>query len=232
MISSSTPRPVPDSHDRTAVAPLDRARSAPTRWARIALRACATTLILAAASPAAHARLARDGDASVAFHASATGGMKIRGTTQELDVGETDTNVVVTVPLAGLRTGIALRDKHLREKYLETAKYPNAVLTVERRALRFPAQGAAVSEAASGTLTLHGHSKAIRFAYGARRSGDVYLVRGAMALHMEDFKIEKPSFLGVVVRPEVTVEVEFRVKDSQQGGTAPRAGSPLRSATN
>ena len=39
---------------------------------------------------------------------------------------------------ASLDTGIDLRNKHMREKYLEVQKYPNAVLTVDRSTLHFP----------------------------------------------------------------------------------------------
>jgi polyisoprenoid-binding protein YceI len=36
------------------------------------------------------------------------------------------------VPLETLKTGISLRDEHMRDKYLETTKFPYATLTLGR----------------------------------------------------------------------------------------------------
>ncbi len=41
-----------------------------------------------------------------------------------LKIEEADGNVVLDVPLTNLVTGIALRDKHMKEKYLEVQKSP------------------------------------------------------------------------------------------------------------
>lgn len=69
--------------------------------------------------------------------------------------------------LAGLETGISLRDRHMREKYLEVACYPEAVLTVPRASLKFPADGQRSSADVDGTMTSRGRTAPARFHYDA-----------------------------------------------------------------
>src|SRR5580693_2415643 len=100
--------------------------------------ACAA---LAGLATEARAALSSASDSHVTFEGKGPAGFKVTGTTTDLSVAEGDGNVVITVPLANLNTGIDLRDHHMREKYLEVPKYPSAVLTIARSALRVPAGG-------------------------------------------------------------------------------------------
>jgi len=86
-------------------------------------------------------RLSSVKDSRVTFDAAGPAGMKIEGTTSDLSVVDDGGNVVITVPLANLSTGIGLRDHHMKEKYLEVPKYPAATLTIARNALKFPHDG-------------------------------------------------------------------------------------------
>jgi polyisoprenoid-binding protein YceI len=172
------------------------------------LSAC---VVFAAAT--ADATLARQGDASVSFTAVGPAGFKIVGTTSELNVGEQGGQVAITVPLANLHTGISLRDSHMKEKYLQVGTYPTAQLTVDKGALKFP--GDAPSDAtASGTMTLHGQSKPVGFHYHAAREGGRIHVVGDCRLNMNDFGVNVPSYLGVTVKPDVSLAVDFFVVDS------------------
>src|SRR5262249_36771947 len=119
----------------------------------------------------------------------------------------------VQVPLASMKTGISIRDKHMHEKYLQTPNYPTAELNVPRSALKIPADGANSSGDAAGTLALHGKSKPINFHYTGTREGSKLKVKGTMHLNMNDFGIEVPVYLGVTVKPDVDVAAQFDVSD-------------------
>lgn len=151
--------------------------------------------------------------ASVSFTAVGPAGMKIVGTTSELAVNDDAQKIVVVVPLSGLKTGIDLRDKHMREKYLEVAQYPTAELEVTRSALNLPADGANASGKAQGTMKIHGKSKPVSFQWSAKRAGTSYDVSGSVQVNVKDFGIEIPSYLGVTVKPDVDVQVKFAAKD-------------------
>jgi polyisoprenoid-binding protein YceI len=168
-------------------------------------------LVFLSVLPGVAFALLQASEAKVGFTCLGPGGLHIEGTGSELVVQEKDEALVVSVPLAKLTTGIGLRDTHMREKYLETAKYPTAELSVARGAVKFPADGETVDASAPGTLTVHGVSQAVTFHYRAVRKGNSYEVQGEVHLNMNDFSITPPSYLGISVKPEVDVTVSFRL---------------------
>jgi polyisoprenoid-binding protein YceI len=161
----------------------------------------------------AEAELARAADTSVSFTAVGPGGLKIVGTTSELTVADDDRTITTRVALANLTTGIGLRDKHMREKYLEVGSYPNAELRVPRASLVFP-KDAAASADAQGTMLLHGREKPVTFRYTAKRAGAKVHVEGSVHLDMREFGIAVPSYLGVTVKPDVEVVARFDAEDA------------------
>lgn len=176
-------------------------------------RAVTFAVALLAVSTDAGATLVADPGARVAFTASGPAGMKIVGNTTELATGGSPDTVTITVTLTHLTTGIDLRDKHMREKYLEAQTYPTAVLTVPRASIAFPAAAATQSADAQGTLTLHGQSRPTAFHYTAANLGTSYRVDGTMRVNMHDFGITVPTYLGVTVKPDVDIEVHFTAAD-------------------
>jgi polyisoprenoid-binding protein YceI len=174
----------------------------------------ALVLALLLAPIAAEAKLSKTADAaSAVFHAVGPGGLKIDGRTGDVTVADDGNNVSVGVQLAGIDTGVSLRNKHMREKYLQTDKFPVAKLTVARAALKFPADGTKVQGSAPGTLSLHGQTKPVTVGYTVANAGGVYRVSGTIPVNMTQFGIEEPSFLGASVKPDVNVEVSFAATD-------------------
>jgi polyisoprenoid-binding protein YceI len=177
------------------------------------LSAAALTLSICGVSAIGFAALTAPSDAKVGFEATGPAGLKIDGTTTDLTVAEDGGNVVLTVPLANLTTGIGLRDKHMKEKYLEVPKYPAAVLTVPRSALKL-APGGKVEGDVQGTVTLHGQSKPVTVHYDAAAAGQGFAVHGKFRINMNDFGITVPTYLGVTVKPDVDVTASFHVTGS------------------
>jgi polyisoprenoid-binding protein YceI len=154
----------------------------------------------------AHAKLTTQGASSVEFKASGPAGLSIVGTSAEVRASDTADSVAIVVPLTKLDTGIELRNKHMREKYLETGKYPNAELVVAKSAIKYPEVG---SGEATGQLKLHGQTRSVRVKYEAKRSGGGLAVAGSFRINIKDFGIEQPSYMGLSVKPEVDVAVKF-----------------------
>jgi polyisoprenoid-binding protein YceI len=166
-------------------------------------------------SAAGHAALSGASDPHVSFQASGPAGMKINGTTADLSVAEDPGgNVVVSVSLSNLTTGIALRDQHMKEKYLELPKYPAATLTIARAALSLPASGQRVEGDARATLALHGQTRPVSVHYDATAEGAGFSTHGKFHINMNEFGISVPSYLGVTVKPDVDVSASFRVAGS------------------
>lgn len=167
--------------------------------------------ITIATTPAAAALRSSSGTAS--FTALGPAGMKIHGTTPNVSVSESNQMVLVRVGLSNLDTGISLRNRHMREKYLEVSKYPNAELVVKRSELKFPEEGKDSKSSASGTLTIHGKSRTVNFNYDAKRSANTIDVNGSVRVDIREYGIAEPSYLGLSVKPNVDVAVHFTAGD-------------------
>ena len=116
--------------------------------------------------------------------------------------------------LKTLDTGLALRDRHMKEKYLEVEKHPLTRLELSPTALP-PAllapTGGTESLKTQGELTLHGVTRPGEVqAVLARKEGPLR-VQSSFALKLTDFGIDIPKFAGITVAEDVTIEVEFAV---------------------
>jgi polyisoprenoid-binding protein YceI len=173
-----------------------------------------TSILAALFVPAiAGAQLKDLGSNDISFLATGPMGMKIKGSTSELALGDDGKVVDVQVPLAKLSTGIALRDKHMKEKYLEVQKYPTAELKVPKAMVHVPAAGQQLQGKFSAPLVLHGKTLEVIVGYTARRDGDRVHVDASFQIDMRRFGIEQPTYMGVTVKPQVDVEARFDVAD-------------------
>ena len=105
------------------------------------------------------------------------------------------------VDLASLDTGIGMRNRHMRENHLETAKYPKAIF--EGAMIRGPSDaalnaGKAVPLDVEGTFTLHGVSRRIRImvqtTYQPNDGGRIAFQTRFPVL-LADYAISRPQFL-------------------------------------
>jgi len=122
------------------------------------------------------------------------------------------------VELATIDTGIDLRNRHLRENYLEVSKGPGfdtAVLS-EIRLLEANGEGFEGRSNFAGSLRLHGVSRSVAGSAEIRREAAGVRVAATFPLALTDFGIEPPQYMGVGVANKLIVKVAF---------TAPRDSS-------
>ncbi|GAC1598121.1 MAG: hypothetical protein NVS3B20_20510 [Polyangiales bacterium] len=164
---------------------------------------------------AAHASMTKSGDASVVFAATGTAGMKFEGKTSDMEVreGKGDGVIRVTVPLNHLETGISLRDKHMKEKYLEIEKNPTSSFAFLRKDVQIPEAGKTTSGEVGGTFTLHGVTKGKRVKYTASRDGDTFKITANFDVDMKEHDVNVPNYLGVTVNKDVSVTAKFQLKE-------------------
>jgi polyisoprenoid-binding protein YceI len=111
------------------------------------------------------------------------------------------------VKLDTLETGIALRDRHLRETYLEVGKGSGYnIATLENIELE-KGDGKGAFHA---TLLLHGQKRQVSGTSTLRRRSDgTTHVEAEFPLKVSEFDVPKPTYLGVGVRDEIQVKVAF-----------------------
>jgi polyisoprenoid-binding protein YceI len=170
-------------------------------------RASLAALLLVVPLLAAAAKVT--GEPSAGFHGRGPGGFIVEGKTNQLRIDDDGTTLKITVPLAGLQTGIALRDRHMREKYLQVDKFPDAVLELPWSSVKVPADGQTGEGNAPGKMTLHGKTHDVQVKYRIARTGTRYQVSGNVPLNLKDYDIEVPSYLGVTVQPDIDASASF-----------------------
>lgn len=113
-------------------------------------------------------------------------------------------------------TGIKLRDRHMKEKYLETAKEGNKLAVLKLSEAQIPAgflDGDKKAENLSfkGSLKFHGVEKEVSGIYSANLSKDKSAVDGEaqFKIKLTDFGVAIPSFSGITVAEDVEIKVRF-----------------------
>ena len=161
----------------------------------------------------AAAKVTQHGAASAHFRAVGPAGMKIDGTTADVTATDDGSHVLVTVDLTKLETGIALRDNHMRDKYLEVGKYPKAMLSVDAASLKRPSGTNPENFTGTGQFTVHGQTKPASFQYTAERYQNGLKITGTVNIMLTDYGIAVPNYLGVTVKPNIAIDVAFEVSD-------------------
>jgi polyisoprenoid-binding protein YceI len=119
---------------------------------------------------------------------------------------------ILTLPLENLDTGIKLRDKHAKEKYLETSKYPEAKL--ELTSIQFPKPLPAGDFSFTdvpfiGNLTLHGHSQKINGNTKVEKKDSQISISSLFKTKISDYGIATPSFMEISLADTVEVDASF-----------------------
>ncbi len=112
------------------------------------------------------------------------------------------------VNLQTLSTGIGLRDRHMRENYLEVQKGPEyATATLEQ----IRVERLAGATTLKGVLLLHGQRREVSGTAAMKEQDGRIRVQAQFALKVSEFEIPKPSYLGVGVRDEIQIRVNMTV---------------------
>lgn len=120
----------------------------------------------------------------------------------------------VTVDLNDFDTGIAMRDKHMKEKYLEVGQGNNskAILQITKLAESCVLAVSATPGSCKfeGNLTFHGVTHALTGQAEIKPEGPAKLFNVEWTLKLSDYNVAVPKFAGVTVADEVVIRAEVR----------------------
>ncbi len=116
----------------------------------------------------------------------------------------------LTVPLTKLSTGIDLRDEHMKNKYFEIDKYPNAVLTLDETAPTLDGK----EQAFTGKLKLKNVEKPVKGTLVFKdQTGKEATGHAEFEVKMKDFEeLGVPSYKGITVADVVEIKVDLKAK--------------------
>jgi len=123
------------------------------------------------------------------------------------------------VDLQTLETGIAVRDRHMRDTYLEVEKGPEfAVATVDQIRVE-KLDGKSTFK---GTLLLHGQRQEVTGTADLQQRAGRIRVQAQFPIKVSAFQIAKPTYLGVGVRDEIQIKVVMTVEPTATNTAAVR----------
>ncbi len=132
------------------------------------------------------------------------------------------------VELADLKTGIALRDTHLRTQYLHTDKYPKAVFTLERVRQASASElkpNKPVAAIVEGTFELHGVKRNItvlvKVTYVpesastmSKLPGNLLRITSDFDVRLADYNVERPQMVLLKVGELAHVSLDVFATDA------------------
>jgi polyisoprenoid-binding protein YceI len=124
------------------------------------------------------------------------------------------TELYFEVDLSGLDTGIGMRNRHMRDNYLEVGKYPYATYKgrIERVA---PSSAGGFKVTASGSLTIHGVSHDREIACDVSPEGSGYEAHCAFDVLLSDYDIEIPKIMFLKLANEIQLALDFSVMPAE-----------------
>jgi polyisoprenoid-binding protein YceI len=183
-------------------------------------QATGTTQADGAASPDGTWQVADDGSSYVGYRVTeqltflsspneAVGRSKaVTGTMQV--AGDTVEEVRIEADLTQLASDETRRDNAIRQRGLESERFPTATLELTEpiQLASAPVQGQEVRGQGKGRLTVHGVTREVELDLQGRWSGETIQVVGQLPVKMTDYQIEPPRF-GPVVAIEDSLNVDF-----------------------
>jgi polyisoprenoid-binding protein YceI len=166
---------------------------------------CASALLMFSANAiAADYLIKKSSDNKITWTAVGNPGfLRINGKAGWVEGTAVDTGGMLSgdfsVILDSFDTGMNLRNEHMRDKYLETKKYPKATFKLDSFKM------SDTPTAFSGDLTLKGATKKIN----GKMSVKSKKVMATFMVNLGDFPIGVPSWKEISMAKEVEVTVEF-----------------------
>lgn len=112
------------------------------------------------------------------------------------------------VDLNSLDTGIGLRNRHMRENYLHTKKYPYASYTGEIESVE-RASDSTFLVACAGQMTIHGVTRDLRAVDTVVVRGGGYRVSVGFPIALPDYDIEIPKLMFLKINETVQLHLSF-----------------------
>jgi polyisoprenoid-binding protein YceI len=133
-----------------------------------------------------------------------TGTMEVAGDTVE--------QVRIEADLTRLTSDEGRRDNAIRQRGLESERYPTATLELAEpiQLASTPVVGQDIRGQGTGRLTVHGVTREVDLNLTGRWSGSTIQVVGQLPVKMTDYQIEPPRF-GPVVSIEDSLAVDFNL---------------------
>ncbi len=112
--------------------------------------------------------------------------------------------------IQGFRFKVALMEEHFNENYMESSKYPKAVVKGTLEGFSLEKLSGSVSEfILKGTITVHGVTQPLKTPVKIKLADDVMELQAEFSLKPEQFEIKIPKIVSNKIAEEVFVMAMF-----------------------
>ena len=117
--------------------------------------------------------------------------------------------IKITIPVENLTTGIAVRDRHMKEKIFMTdqGKYPD--ITFESSSVKCSKAADNINCLAVGSVGMHGQFHNSEIPVKLTKAAGQYVANADFNLELKDFGIEPPKHFGVSIDNSVGIKTAF-----------------------
>lgn len=115
------------------------------------------------------------------------------------------------VDLSSFETGIGMRDRHMKETYLEVEKFKTAKLTLKDVAVPRAILEKGGEVKCKGNLDLHGKQRDVDVVMTLEKKDAMVGATSKFTIKLSDFAIAVPKYAGITVADEVTVTTETKI---------------------
>lgn len=119
------------------------------------------------------------------------------------------------VDLASLDTGIGLRNRHMRDNYLEVDQHPFATFGGDIQRIDAAADGFVITS--RGVFSVHGVERPRTFECRATEDGDGWRVGCDFIVNLTDHDIEIPKIMFLKLAEDIRVELDLRLRPAPNG---------------
>ena len=149
---------------------------------------------------------------------------KIEGITDKIDGylfwQGTDTlntsELYFEVDLNSIDTGIGLRNRHMRDNYLETDKFPFARYSAKAVEIKKSSNRESYEVQTRGKLQLHGVERDVDVDGTVSPVEDGYLIECRFDVALSDYDIKIPKLMFLKVNEIIALEVRFHVEEVKE----------------
>lgn len=119
------------------------------------------------------------------------------------------------VDLNTLDTGIGLRNRHMREKYLETEKFPfthfaGKLISAEQTG------DSTFSVTAEGKMFIHGVENPLTVEGTLQKTGGEFRIASKFQIKLSDYRVKIPKLMFFKIDETMRLELDFYVKKVQK----------------
>lgn len=124
-----------------------------------------------------------------------------------------DSELYFEVDLNTLDTGIGMRNRHMRDNYLETDKYPITHFTGKITQQADSSDGTRILYA-EGDLFIHGIARFKRIKAQVEITPPYWRVHSAFSVRLSDYDIEIPSVMFMKINDKIRLNLDFYLKQT------------------